>query len=72
MSVLEQQQHDLRMKIDGLCKSIRTEINPVLTEIPEMNIPLAAQQMDDLVTAQAELLSISSKIDQLKKELGLG
>lgn len=72
LSVLKQDRHRLRMRMDGLCKTIRAEINHNLVEVEEMNIPLAAQQMDDLVMAQAELLSANSKIARLKKELGLG
>lgn len=67
---LEQDKHRLAMRISGLCRSIRTLINPALLDADEMDIPMAAQQMDDLVTAQAELLSAVSRINRLQKELG--
>lgn len=72
LSGLEHEVYGLRLKIDGLCKSIRTGINPSLYEIEEMNIAQAAQQMDELVMAQAELLGALAKIGRLKRELGRG
>jgi len=72
LGVLEQQAHDLRMKIEAACRTIRGELNTSINEIDDLDIPLAAQQMDDLVMAQAELLSIKTKISRLKKELGRG
>lgn len=68
---LEQDAHRLTMRIDGLCRSIRTLINPALMDLADMDIAMAAQQMDDLVMAQAELLAAVSKIGRLKKELGV-
>lgn len=72
LSVLEQDQHRLRMGIEGKCRVIREEINPALNDPESMDIALAAQQMDELVMAQADLLATGSKIARLKKELGLG
>jgi hypothetical protein len=69
MELMEQQAH-LRMKAKSLCRMIPGAINPTLYEIEDMEIALAAQQMDELVMVQAELLSISTKIAELEKALG--
>lgn len=69
---LEQDKHRLTMRIDGLCHSIRTLINPALMYADEMDIPMAAQQMRDLELAFVELQGVDSRITRLKKELGLG
>lgn len=71
MSVLEQDRHRLTMRMSSLCTAIRQAINPSLNEVYEMDIAQAAQQMDDLVMAQAELMGVNSKITRLKKELGI-
>lgn len=65
----EQQRHELILKGQGLCTAIRAAIHPVLNELEEMEIPQAAQQMNDLVMVSAELARINGKIAQLKKEL---
>jgi|GEM_PF-525311 len=69
---LEHDAYGLRMKIEAACRTIRSELNTTINEIEDLDIPLAAQQMDDLVMAQAELLAINTKILRLKKELGRG
>ncbi len=60
----------LEMKGKGLCRSIAPALNTALFEIEEMEIALAAQQMDELVMVQAELLTVNRQIDQLEKALG--
>lgn len=72
LSSLEKELYGLKLKMEGLCRGVRLEINPSLVEVEEMNIPLAAQQMDDLIMCQAELLSANAKISRLKKDLGRG
>lgn len=72
LAELRQEAHSLRMKIEAACRTIRGELNTTLVEIEDLDIPMAAQQMDDLVMAQAELLSVNSKIARLEKELGRG
>jgi hypothetical protein len=67
---LEREKKKLHIKGKGLCESIRPQINPTMLEIDEMEIATAAQQMDDLVMVQAELISLSGKIKQLERELG--
>ena len=66
---LERQRAELILKGQGLCTAIRTAIYPVLIEFEEMEIPQAAQQMNDLVMVSAELARVNGKIAQLKKEL---
>lgn len=61
---------NLRMKGKGLCRYIAPAISPVLMEIEEMDIALAAQQMDELVMVQAELITANSHIRELEKALG--
>jgi hypothetical protein len=72
MSVLEQERHRLRMSIEGLCRVIREEINPALSDPENMDIAMAAQQMRNLETAAVKLQGVNSQINRLKKELGLG
>ncbi len=72
LTVLSQQSRTLSMKAEAACKTIRAELNPALMDIDEMDIPMAANEMDDLVLIRMELLNVNSKIDRLNKELGLG
>lgn len=72
LSILEQDRLRLCMAIEGKCRVIREEINPALNDPESMDIALASAQMDELVMAQAELLSTKSRIARLRKELGLG
>ena len=68
----EKKQAELRLKAEGLCATIRQDISPVLSDIEEMDIPRAAQMMDDLVMIHGELLVLQSRIARLNKELGNG
>jgi len=72
LAELRQEAHRLRMKIEAACRTIRGELNTTIREVEDIDIPLASQQMDELVMAQAELLSVNSKIARLEKELGRG
>lgn len=67
---LKTKRTQLQMKGKGLCRSIGPAINPVLMEIEEMEIAIAAQQMDELVMVQADLLSVNAQINELEKALG--
>jgi len=67
---LKTRRTQLQMKGKGLCRSIAPAINPHLLEIEEMEIALAAQQMDELVMVQADLLSVNTQINELEKALG--
>ena len=66
----EQARGKLRLKIDGLCASIRMQLNTALTAVEDLDVPMAAQMMDDLVTAYAELTAISGRIARIEKDLG--
>jgi len=67
---LERQKKKLLIKGKGLCDSIRPTINPTMMEIDEMEIASAAQQMDELVVVQGELIVVSRKIKDLERALG--
>lgn len=71
LSLLEQERLKLRRGIEGKCRVIREEINPALNDPENMDIALAAAQMDELVMAHAELLAVGGKIQRLRKELGI-
>jgi hypothetical protein len=60
----------LQIKGKGLCNAIRPVINPVMLEIEDMEIAAAAQQMDELVMVQGELLTTDSQIKKLEAALG--
>jgi len=66
----KQKEFSLEMKGKGLCRAIAVALNPVMAKIEEMEIALAAQQMDELVMVQAELLTALSHIRELEKALG--
>lgn len=70
LAELKRKAFALRMKGKALCKYIAPAISPVLLEVEEMEIALAAQQMDELVMVQAELLTANSHIRELEKALG--
>jgi hypothetical protein len=72
LSVLEQERLQLRMSIEGLCRVIREEINPALSDPESMDIAMAAQQMRNLETAAVKLQGVNSQINRLRRELGLG
>lgn len=67
---LKKDRKSLRMRAVSLCESITPRINTGLYEIEEMDIAEAATLMDTLVTIQAELLSVNSKIIRLERSLG--
>lgn len=69
LAELQEQQKKFMLKGEGLCTSIRTTLNTTLTPFGEMEIPQAAQQMDDLVMAWAELAKIQGDIAKLEREL---
>lgn len=56
-------------KAKRLCGHIREWLNPLLHELEEMRIAEAATLMDELVVAQAELLRLSSRAEDLKQAL---
>lgn len=70
LSGLKARRTALQMKGKGLCRSIAPAINPILMDLEEMDIAIAAQQMDELVMVQGELLSVKAQINELEKALG--
>ena len=65
----QQERNRLILKGEGLCAAIRQGLNIALTPFPDMEIPQAAQQMDDLVMTWAELAKVQGDIARLEREL---
>ena len=59
----------LRLRIEGNCRTIRTGLNTALTPIEDLEVPMIAGQMDELVMAWGELQTVLSEISRLEKEL---
>lgn len=69
LAELQEQQKRLNLKGDGLCTAIRQGLNTALTPFADLEIPQAAQQMDDLVMTWAELAKVQADIARLEREL---
>lgn len=59
----------LRLRIEGNCRAIRTGLNTALTPIEDLEIPMLAGQMDELVMAWGELTAALGEIRRLEREL---
>jgi len=59
----------LRLRIEGLCTSIRQSLNTALTPVEDLEIPQVAGQMDLLEDAWAQYQKTRIDIERLKKEL---
>lgn len=59
----------LRLRIQGNCRAIRTGLNTALTPVDDLEVPMIAEQMDELVVAWSELQAALSDISRLEKEL---
>lgn len=59
----------LRLRIEGNCVAIRQGLNTALTPVDDLEVPMAAGQMDELVAAWGELQAVNSEIGRLEKEL---
>lgn len=59
----------LRLRIEGRCVSIRYGLNVAITKVDDLDIPVVAEQMDELVTAWGELQATLSEISRLEREL---
>lgn len=67
---LKEQRSKLRLRIEGNCSAVRSGLNVALVgEVDDLNVPVAAEQMDELVAAWAELTAVNAKISRLEKEL---
>jgi len=60
----------LTLRIEGNCTAIRTGLNTALTPVRDLCVPQLAEQMDELVSAWAELQATISEISRLERELG--
>lgn len=69
LAELEQQRTRLRLKIEGNATGIRAGLNTALTPAEELQVPMIAEQMDELVMAWAELQKCLSDISRLEREL---
>lgn len=65
----QDQRRRLRLKAEGLCSGIRAAINTALTDVEEIEVAGAAQQMDELVAVQGELAALQGQIARLEREL---
>lgn len=66
---LRDERKKLRLKAEGLCTGIRTALNTALTDVEQIEIAQAAQQMDELVATQGELAALQGQIARLEREL---
>ncbi len=69
LAELKEKQAKLRLLIEGDCRAVRTGLNTALTAVDDLEIPLIAQQMDQVTCAWGELAVVNSQIDRLEKEL---
>ena len=65
----KQEAAKLRLRIEGNCRMVRQGLNIALIPIADMEVPLIAAQMDELVMAWGELQALSMEIARLEKEL---
>lgn len=65
----EHNQAALRLRIEGLCLSIRQSLNTALTPVEDLNVPQVAGQMDLMEDAWAQYQKTRIDIERLKKEL---
>ena len=72
LSGLRNETRSLKLKIEGLCSSLRENLNTALTPIEELELPMIIQQTKDLTLTYAELTGKKSRIARLEKELGRG
>lgn len=69
LAELKEQQTKLRLRIQGNCNAVRSGLNTVLVDVDDLQIPVIAEQWDELEIAWAELIAVNSKIDRLEREL---
>ena len=59
----------LRLRIEGLCVTIRWSLNTALTSLDDLDIPKVASQMDILVETWAQYQKTRIDVERLQKEL---
>ena len=69
LSELKEQAGKLKLRIEGNCRLIREGLNTALTPVEEIEVPLLAGQMDELVLAWGQLQAVRGDIARLEKEL---
>lgn len=62
-------QAKLRSKAEGLCTSLRQQLNTALTPVEEIEIDQFSVQSDELEMTLAELQSVRGDIARLDREL---
>jgi hypothetical protein len=72
LSGLKQETRSLTLKIEGLCRSLRENLNTALTPIKELEILLISEQARELELTCAELQGKEHRISRLRRELGRG
>lgn len=60
----------LKLQIEGAARSVRLGLNTAVTPVPELEIPVIAEQFDQIVSAWGELQAVLSRIERLRRELG--
>jgi len=59
----------LKAKAEGLCTSLRQQLNTALTPVEEIEIDQVDSQASDLTMTLAELQSVRGDIARLEREL---
>ncbi|MDA8140388.1 MAG: hypothetical protein M0036_17210 [Desulfobacteraceae bacterium] len=59
----------LRLRIQGTGSTIRAGLNTALNPVDDLEIPMLAAQMDELVMAWGELQALLADIARLEREL---
>lgn len=66
---LKEDRARLKLKIEGLCSGIRAELNTLVVEFDHLDIPQAANQMDELNAAYVHYLDTITQIQRLERAL---
>jgi len=66
---LKAERRALELRCEGLCRGIRQDLNTMLVPVTQLEVPRAAQQMEDLPAAWGELTALDSQISRLEREL---
>lgn len=62
----------LRLRAEGLCRSVREGLNPVLIDVEAMNIALVSEEMDSLISLHIDMLEARQQLQKIERELGRG
>lgn len=66
---LKEDRSRLTLRIEGLCSGIRTALNTLVVDIDQLDIPQAANQMDELNAAYVHYLDTITQIQRLERAL---